>query len=170
MVPSDGNTAESPTALRLAVLTLIEVLPLTGFAATLERSATAVASLKVFASAFSAARNVAYGTVPKNVLLPPNPTPFWNVILTVIGSENCDSMFAIAVLIVASIAAALASLVMEAANVGLMCKPADTARGAPATGVTLSSARERLAASPRGASPGSTACTIGTGEMMKAFS
>src|SRR6478735_6289581 len=80
--------------------------------------------------------------------------------LTVIGSENCDSMFAIAALIVASMAAALGSLVIDTSNVGLMCRPADTARGAPDAGAALST----LGRKSEGTSPGSTTCFIGTGE------
>ena len=60
MVPSgcpEGGFALIPTALRLAVLTLIVVLPLTGFVETFGRRAMAVASSPVFASPFSAARN-----------------------------------------------------------------------------------------------------------------
>jgi hypothetical protein len=49
------------------------------------------------------------------------------VILTVIGSENIDSMVAIAVLIVASIAAALGSLVIVLSNVALIVRPAEMA-------------------------------------------
>src|SRR5438105_11180901 len=144
-----------PTALRLAVLTLIVVVPLTGLVATLGSSPTAVASSPVFASPFSAARNVAYDAVAKNVELEPSPPAFWNVMLTVIGSDKCDSMFAIATLIAASIAAALGSLVMDASNVGVICRPAETTCGAPSTGAPLSMGG-RTPASEDGTPPGST--------------
>ena len=84
-----------------------------------------------------------------------------NLILTMIGSENCDSMFAIAALIAASMAAALGSLVMDTSNVGLICKPAESACGAAGAGTGLF---EGTVAPAEGASPGSTTCTIGTGD------
>src|SRR6266853_1652509 len=80
-----------PTALRFAVLTLMLELPFTGLFALEGSCDIAVVSSPLFASASSAARNVAYETLQKNVELCPRPVPiFANVMLTVMGSLNID--------------------------------------------------------------------------------
>src|SRR5690242_6665323 len=72
-------------------------------------------------------------------------------------------MFAIAALIAASMAGALGSLVMDPSKIGLICRPAERACGAPTAGAALS-ILGRTPGPLAAAAPGSTTCTIGTGD------